>query len=64
MNGLLYASSIVIRSLVAVTPLYNNIIDIVRGGLFNADITLFISISAVKDFQLALFLENLKVLFF
>jgi hypothetical protein len=49
-NGLLYASSIIIRSLVAIALLCNNIIDIAGGGLPNADMTLFILVSIVKDF--------------
>jgi len=63
-NGLLYASSIIVRSLVAAALLCNNTIDIARGSLLNANMTPFILASVIKDFQLALFLENLEVLFF
>jgi hypothetical protein len=49
-NGLLYTSSIIIGSLVAIALLCNNIIDIIGGGLPNANIILFILVSTVKDF--------------
>jgi len=60
MNGLLYASSIVVGSLVAAAPLCNNTTDIAGGGLANADMPPSISASAVKDLQVALFLDTLE----
>jgi hypothetical protein len=42
----------------------NNIIDVAGGSLLYINKLLSILTSAVKDFQLALFLENLKALFF
>ena len=64
MNGLLYASSIVVGSLVAAAPLCNNTINVAGGSLPDIGMPPSISASAVKDFQLALFLENLEVSFF
>ena len=64
MNSLLYATSIVVGSLVAAAPLCNNTIDVAGGSLPDIDMPSSISASAVKDFQLALFLENLEVSFF
>jgi hypothetical protein len=63
MNGLLYASSMVVGSLVAAAPLCNDTIDIAGGGLPNTNMPPSISASAVKDFQVALFLENLGLSF-
>ena len=64
MNRLLYATSIVVGSLVAAAPLCNNTIDMAGGGLPNTDMPLTISASAAKGFQQALFLENLGLSFF
>lgn len=64
MNALLYASSLFAGSLVAAAPLCNNVTDIAGGGLPNIGKPPSISESAVKGFQLALFLENLEVSFF
>ena len=63
-NGLLYASSIIVGSLIATAPLCNNTIDMAGSGLPNTEMPPSISASAVKHFQLALFLENLEVSFF
>jgi len=49
-NSLLYVSLIIIGSLITIVLLYNNTIDIVRGGLLNTNIPLFILVSVVKDF--------------
>ncbi|KAH6665211.1 hypothetical protein B0J14DRAFT_620947 [Halenospora varia] len=54
----------IIGSLVATAPLCNNITDIAGGSLLYIDKPSSISTSAVKDFQLALFLENLEASFF
>jgi hypothetical protein len=64
MGALLYASSVLVGSLVAAAPLCNNITDIAGGSLPYIDKPSSISTSAVKDFQLALFLENLEASFF
>lgn len=64
MRVLLYASSILVGSLVSAAPLCNNITDVAGGSLPYIDKPLSISINAVKEFQFALFLENLKVSFF
>ena len=64
MNSLLYASSIVVGSLVAAAPLCNNTINVAGGSLPDIGMPPSISASAVKDFQLTLFLENLEALFF
>jgi hypothetical protein len=64
MSGLLYTSTIIIRSFVAAAPLCNNTIAAVRGSLPDISKPSSISISVVKGFQLALFLENLEVSFF
>ena len=63
MNTLLYALSIA-GSLVAAAPLCNNTIDMAGGGLPNANMPPSISASAVKDFQVGLFLELLELSFF
>lgn len=64
MGALLYASSFLVGSLVTAAPLCNNITDVAGGSLPDIDKPLSISPSAVKDFQLALFLENLEASFF
>jgi hypothetical protein len=64
MGRLLYTSSIVVGSLVAAAPLCNDTADVAGGSLPDIDLPPSISASAVKDFQLALFLENLEVSFF
>jgi hypothetical protein len=48
MNRLLYITSIIIGSLMAAAPLYNNTIDMAGGGLPNTDMPLTISASAAK----------------
>lgn len=48
MNRLLYATSIVVRSLVTAAPLCNNTIDMAGGGLPNTDMPLTILASAAK----------------
>jgi hypothetical protein len=64
MGGLLYASAIVIGSFVAAAPLCNETIDVAGGSLPDIGKLSSISTSAVKGFQLALFLENLEASFF
>ena len=64
MGGLLYASAIVIGSFVAAAPLCNNITAAAGGGVPDTGKPSSISTSAVKGFQLALFLENLEMSFF
>jgi hypothetical protein len=64
MGGLLYASAIVIGSFVAAAPLCNNTTAAAGGSLPDIGKPSSISTSAVKGFQLALFLENLEVSFF
>lgn len=64
MNALFYASSVLAGSLVAAAPLCNNVTNVARGGLPNIEKPPFISASAAKGFQLALFLENLEASFF
>jgi hypothetical protein len=59
----LCASSIAI-GLAAAAPLCSNVTDVAGGGLPNGGRPLLISPVAVKDLQLALFLENLEVSFF
>jgi hypothetical protein len=63
-EALLYASSVLVGSLVAMALLCNNITDVVEGSLLYINKLSSISISVVKDFQLALFLKNLEALFF
>ncbi|KAH8650364.1 ferritin-like domain-containing protein [Tricladium varicosporioides] len=64
MRAIFYSSSILVGSLVAAAPLCTNITDLAGGSLPYIDKPSSISASAVKDFQLALFLENLEVSFF
>jgi hypothetical protein len=47
-NRLLYITSIIIGSLMAAAPLYNNTIDMAGGGLPNTDMPLTISASVAK----------------
>jgi hypothetical protein len=63
-NRLLYASSLVVGSLVAAALLCNNTTDVAGGSSPDFDMPSSILTSAVKDFQFALFLENLELLFF
>jgi len=64
MSGLLYASAIVVGSFVAAAPLCNSTTAAAGGSLPDISKPSSISTSAVKGFQLALFLENLEVSFF
>jgi hypothetical protein len=50
MNGLLYASAIVIGSFVAAAPLCSNTIDVVGGSLPDIGKPLWVLISVVKGF--------------
>jgi hypothetical protein len=63
-SALLYVSSIAVGSLVAAAPLCSNVTDTAGGGLPNFAKPTMISASAVKDLQLALFLENLETTYF
>jgi hypothetical protein len=47
-NRLLYITSIIIRSLIAIALLYNNIIDIASNGLPNTNMLLTILASVAK----------------
>ena len=47
-NRLLYTTSIVVRSLVAIALLCNNIIDMASSGLLNTDMLLTILASVAK----------------
>ncbi|KAF4624709.1 hypothetical protein G7Y89_g13460 [Cudoniella acicularis] len=60
MNTLICVASIAI-GLVAATPICS---DVAGGGLPNSGRPLLLSPAAVKDLQLALFLENLEVAYF
>ncbi len=64
MGGLLYASAIVMGSFVTAAPLCNNTIAAAGGSLPDIGKPSSVSTSAVKGFQLALFLENLEMSFF
>jgi hypothetical protein len=64
MGALLYASFILVGSLVAAAPLCNNITDVAGGSLPNIDKPSSISTSAVKDLQFTLFLDNLESSFY
>jgi hypothetical protein len=63
MKTLICATSIAISFAVA-APLYSNNANIAGGGLLNSVKPLALSSAAIKDLQLALFLENLKVSYF
>jgi len=64
MYSLLWMSFIALGSFAAAAPLCSNITDVAGGGLPAGSKPLLISPAAVKDFQLALFLENLEASFF
>jgi hypothetical protein len=63
-TALLYVFSIAVGGLVAAVPICSNTTDIAGGSLPNSAKPTMISASAVKDLQLALFLENLETSFF
>jgi hypothetical protein len=63
-SGLLYTSVITVRSFITAALLCNETIDVAGDSLPDISKLLLILISTVKGFQLALFLKNLKVLFF
>ena len=63
-SSVLCASAIVAGSFVAATPLCNDTTNAAGGGLPDIGKLSSISTSAVKGFQLALFLENLEASFF
>ena len=56
--------SIAVSSLVAAAPICSNTTNLAGGGLPNSAKPTMISAGAIKDFQLALFLENLETSFF
>ena len=59
-----YFATIAVGSLAVATPICSNIIGTVGGGLPNTAKPSMISASAIKDLQLALFLENLETSYF
>jgi hypothetical protein len=63
MKTLICATSIAI-SFAVTAPLYSNNANIASSGLLNSVRPLALSSATVKDLQLALFLENLKVFYF
>jgi hypothetical protein len=63
MKALICVSSIAI-GLVAAAPLCSNVTNVAGGGLPNSGRPLLLSPAAVKDLQLALFLENLEFSYF
>jgi len=63
MKTLVCVSSIAI-GLAAAAPLCSNVTHVAGGGLPNSGRPLLLSPAAVKDLQLALFLENLEVSYF
>lgn len=63
MKSLICVSSITI-GLAAAAPLCSNVTNVAGGGLPNSGRPLLLSPAAVKDFQLALFLENLEASYF
>lgn len=63
-NIMLCVFYIALGSFAIAAPLCSNITDVAGGGLPNSNEPLLISPAAVKDFQLALFLENLEASFF
>ena len=63
-NALLYISSIALGSFAITAPLCSKTIDTAGSGPPNSRIPTVISAGAIKELQLAYFLENLEVLFF
>ena len=63
-NALLYISSIALGSFATAAPLCSETIDTAGGGPPNSGVLTVISAGAIKELQLAYFLENLEVLFF
>ena len=57
-------SSIALRSFATAAPLCSETIDTAGGGPPNSRVPTVISAGAIKELQLAYFLENLEVLFF
>ena len=63
-NALLFAYSIALGGLAATVPLCSDTIDIAGGGTPNSENSTAISMEAIKELQLAVFLENLQVSLF
>ena len=63
MKALICVSSIAI-GVAAAAPLCSNVTNVAGGGLPNSSQPLQLSPAAVKDLQLALFLENLEISYF
>ena len=63
-NAFLYIFSIALGSFATAAFLCSETIDIVSSGPPNSGILTVISTGAIKEFQLAYFLENLEVSFF
>ena len=63
-NALLYMTSIALESFTTIAPLYSNTIAIADSGPPNSRVLTVISAGAIKELQLAHFLENFKASFF
>ena len=63
-NTLLYITSIALESFATAAPLYSNTTAIVGSGPPNSRVLTVISAGAIKELQLAHFLENFKASFF
>ena len=56
--------SFIAISLIAIAPLCSNVINIASSSLLSNSQLLLLFLAAIKDLQLALFLENLEVSYF
>ena len=63
-NALLYMTSIALGSFATAAPLCSNTTAIAGGGPPNSGVPTIISAGAIKELQLAHFLENLEASFF
>ena len=62
MKALICISSAIV--LTAAAPLCSDVTNVAGGGIPNSGLPLLLSPATVKDFQLALFLENLEASYF
>src|SRR5438094_10450330 len=63
-SSILYTSSVILVAITAAAPFCPNTTNTAGGGLPNSEIPILISDTAVKEFQLALYLENLEASYF
>lgn len=63
-SALLYASSFTVGGIAAAAPLCSETVDTAGGGPPNSGMPIVISAGAIRELQLAHFLENMEASFF